>query len=129
MAVTRECAEMEPDFRPVEVVLKEQRSSVRKPTLGMSLVRPNKKAPAQAGKIRDISETGIGLLLTAQIPVGTLLTISPIGWKPACVIVAEVIHIQEFGKNWLHGCKFTRPLTRKEFDQWQSYHCKPYFPN
>ncbi len=77
--------------------------------------------PADAGVwpawIRDLSATGIGLLIARRCEPGSVVAIelenSVQGVSPR--LVARIIHALEYPNgHWLHGCAFTRPLTDEE---------------
>lgn len=67
--------------------------------------------------VRDISCTGIGLLLARRFEVGTLFTIELAGTPEGQtqMLVARVVHaaLQQDG-NWFFGCSFLSPLAEHE---------------
>jgi hypothetical protein len=68
--------------------------------------------------VRDISATGIALLVPAEFEPGAILTleIENAGRGVSCVVRARVVHALEVppDRRWLHGCAFERPLTADE---------------
>jgi hypothetical protein len=107
-----------------EVSGPERRASSRAVARGMSLVRDDKKGEAQTARIRDISATGIALLVVTQYPVGAILTIAPLGWRALQFLVAKVVHARQVEEGWLHGCEFTEQISTSELSQWHAYYCR-----
>ncbi len=75
------------------------------------------REPPWQANVRDISCTGIGLLLPRRFERGTLLTVE-LGEAAAGqthLLLARVVHAtaQPEG-NWLIGCALTSPLTEDE---------------
>ena len=68
--------------------------------------------------VRDISATGVALLIGSEFQPGSLLTLELENTEQGvgCFVRARVIHVIEVPpeKRWLHGCAFERPLTRAE---------------
>lgn len=71
--------------------------------------------------MRDLSATGVGLLLGQPLDVGNLLIVEvqdPTA-KLAVSKIAQVVHVRENpessrGKRWHAGCEFREPLTEDE---------------
>ena len=68
--------------------------------------------------VRDISATGIALLLPSEFEPGALLTLEleNADQGVSCVLRARVVHALEVPPDghWLHGCAFEKPLTAEE---------------
>ncbi len=68
--------------------------------------------------VRDISATGVALLLPCEFDPGALLTIELENDAQGVgrVLRASVVHVIEVptDRRWLHGCAFERPLTDEE---------------
>jgi hypothetical protein len=72
--------------------------------------------------IRDISVTGISLLLEQPFEPGQLLTIElrhdKCGWTRKYLIEVRHADICYPNDDWLHGCRFARPLSDEELRLW-----------
>ena len=72
------------------------------------------------GKIRDVSLEGIGLLLTRQVAVGSLLAViisntnSNTSQKLSKTVLVRVAHVTAAHGGYLVGGTFTEPLTYQE---------------
>ncbi len=68
-------------------------------------------------KIRDVSMDGIGLLLTRQVAVGSLLAvvISNPAQKLSKTMLVRVAHVTAAHGGYLVGGTFAEPLTYQEF--------------
>ena len=68
--------------------------------------------------VRDISVTGVALLIDCEFQPGTLLTLELENpeQQVGTVLRASVVHVIEVPpeQRWLHGCAFERPLTDEE---------------
>jgi len=68
--------------------------------------------------VRDISATGIALLIGCEFKPGSRLTLElqNADQGVGCFLQAHVVHVMEVPpeKRWLHGCEFERPLTDEE---------------
>jgi hypothetical protein len=68
--------------------------------------------------VRDISATGISLLLPCEFEPGALLTLElgNADQGVSCLLLARVVHTLEVPPEgrWLHGCAFERELTDDE---------------
>jgi hypothetical protein len=68
--------------------------------------------------VRDISATGVALLIGYEFEPGSLLTIELENAEQGVgsVLRARVVYALEVppDKRWLHGCAFERPLTDEE---------------
>jgi hypothetical protein len=71
-----------------------------------------------AAWVRDISTSGIALLIDREIEPGTVLTIELENAEHgvSSVLLARVVHTLEVPPDhrWLHGCAFSRELTDEE---------------
>lgn len=68
--------------------------------------------------VRDISATGVALLVACEFEPGAVLTLeleNPTRGV-SIVVKARVVHVLEVppDRRWLHGCAFERPLTDDE---------------
>lgn len=68
------------------------------------------------GKIRDVSMDGVGLLLTRQVAVGSLLavTIVSANQKVSKTRLVRVVHVTAAHGGYLVGGTFAEPLTYQE---------------
>jgi len=107
-----------------EAPAQDRRSANRAAARGMSLVREEGRAEAQSARIKDISATGIALLVNSRYPDGTVLTIAPLGWRATEFLVAKVVHSRPILQGWLHGCEFDHPLAPSDLELWHSYYCR-----
>jgi hypothetical protein len=68
--------------------------------------------------VRDISTSGVALLMEREFPDGTVLTIELENAQQGLVRVlrARVVHTLEVppDERWLHGCAFEEPLTDED---------------
>jgi hypothetical protein len=68
--------------------------------------------------VRDISASGIALLIECEFEPGALLTLELENPEQGVrtVLQASVVHALEVppGERWMHGCAFERPLTEAE---------------
>jgi hypothetical protein len=68
--------------------------------------------------VRDISATGVALLVACEFEPGALLTLELDNALAgvSCVVRARVVHALEVPPDgrWLHGCAFDKPLTAEE---------------
>jgi hypothetical protein len=69
------------------------------------------------GWVRDLSASGIGLVIDRHFPAGTWLTVeldnAELG--AAVSVSARVVHVIEMpNDSWLHGCAFDRDLSENE---------------
>jgi hypothetical protein len=118
---------MAPGNGPVEVVVlgepppAERRGAPRQASGLVSLVRAEgpAKALARRALVRDVSATGVGLLLDWHYPPGTLLAVAPLGWVVPRILVARVIRTGPEGPGWVHGCELTEPLGGAELLHWR----------
>jgi hypothetical protein len=113
-------------LRKLKVPVDDRRALARMPGSGITLVRPEQsgKAVARSGRIVDFSRSGIAFLLNQPFPLGTLLTLSPIGWDRASPLEANVIHCREVDGQWLHGCQFLQKLNRRDMEHFFSFNLK-----
>ncbi len=76
---------------------------------------PGRSHPAW---VRDISATGVGLLMAREVKPGTDLTLilENVAQGLLRLLRARVVHAMEVPPNsyWLHGCSFERSLTNAE---------------
>jgi hypothetical protein len=74
------------------------------------------------GRVRNISQGGIGLLLRHRFEPGTVLTVELRGSGGPLMraMTLRVLHatavVDGAMPSWLHGCAFDRPLSSPEFD-------------
>ena len=69
--------------------------------------------------VRDISTTGVGLLLDCAFPPGTMLLVE--SWQRGnlrTTLLARVVHAAPQGAGWYHGCELGRPLGASELEEW-----------
>ena len=72
------------------------------------------------GKIRDVSLDGIGLLLTRQVAIGSLLAVvisntnSNTNQKVSKLVLVRVAHVTAAHGGYLVGGTFAEPLTYQE---------------
>jgi hypothetical protein len=66
------------------------------------------------GQIRDVSMTGLGLIISRPSKTGARLTIDLQEAGLARRAVARVAHCSRAGSAWLIGCTLSRPLTAEE---------------
>jgi len=75
-------------------------------------------AGVYAAWVRDISTTGVSLLIACEFEPGAFLTIELQNLEQGitCVLRARVVHTLEVppDERWLHGCEFERPLSDEE---------------
>jgi hypothetical protein len=68
--------------------------------------------------VRDISATGVALLVPCEFEPGAVLTLELANSDQGVsrVVQARVVHVLEVppDRRWLHGCAFERPLTAEE---------------
>ena len=69
-------------------------------------------------RVRDISQSGIGLLLPSRVHPGSFLAVklqSPRDKKPR-IMRAQVVRVvaQPDRRSWFHGCAFVGELQREE---------------
>lgn len=69
------------------------------------------------GWVRDLSASGIGLVIDRRFPAGTWLTLeldnAELGASVS--VSARVVHVIEMPNDtWLHGCAFDRDLNENE---------------
>src|SRR5262249_3958519 len=69
-------------------------------------------------KIRDISATGISLLLSRRFEPGTILVVEAQSTSPGedRLFLARVIHTTPQGGEWVVGCEFVNPPSDDEVD-------------
>lgn len=72
-------------------------------------------------RVRDVSQTGVGLLMTARVAPGAFLAVKFQGrrQKAPRVVRARVIHatFKHDIRAWLIGCYFVEPLAKEELAQ------------
>jgi hypothetical protein len=76
------------------------------------------------GRVRDISQGGIGLLLRHRFRPGTALEVELRGsnGNPLRTVSVQIIHatsvlVDGNQQCWLLGCSFDQPLSAEEFEQ------------
>jgi hypothetical protein len=113
-------------LRRAKTAVDDRRGNSRMPGSGILLVRPESagKPLARSGRIIDFSKSGIALLLNIQFPLGTHLSLAPIGWVRSSALEAKVVHCKEVDGFWLHGCEFVQKLSRKDLEHFFSFNLK-----
>jgi hypothetical protein len=95
----------------------ERRAAVRYPcTLASSChTLTSRREDAWTATVKDISLTGIGLLLGRRFEPGILLAVElPAEGAPQLLLV-RVVHTRSQGEGiWLIGCELVNPLTEDE---------------
>ncbi len=75
-------------------------------------------AGVYAAWVRDISASGVALMIECEFEPGAVLTVELANQyqQVTTVLRASVVHALEVppGDRWLHGCAFERPLTDDE---------------
>lgn len=111
----------------------ERRAAVRyRVTLTASYQPADNPSDSRQARIRDISVLGVGLLLSRQLEMGTLLEIElrRANGCPVRTVLARVVHVEaeEHGA-WLVGCAFTTELTDAELRLFQAERVRPATPD
>lgn len=106
----------------------ERRAALRYRSTTTSSCRPaGTSFTVQAG-VRDVSNYGIGLLLTEPIELSTLLEldlIQPNG-KLLRTVLARVVHVECWSEDeWLIGCAFTAELSDAELKLFHAERVRP----
>lgn len=66
-------------------------------------------------QIRDISASGVGLILNRRFEPGTVLRVKLPGLSSRRLFLVRVIRVQKHeDRTWIVGCVFPRPLTEEE---------------
>jgi hypothetical protein len=98
----------------------ERRSADRHPADAILSCRPLalSRKDALAVLLRDVSMSGLSLLLSYRFAPGTRLVVD---LSDLCAIgdaaLARVVHVrQRPGGRWLHGCSLARPLTDQQLE-------------
>jgi hypothetical protein len=104
----------------------ERRAWVRYPCNLDTLFQPGKARVDHRwwfAKVRDISHTGIGLILPRRFEPGTLLSIALNSKLPAFsrTMEATVVHVMPNPDGWVIGCTFATALSEEEL---QAYWCE-----
>lgn len=71
-------------------------------------------------RVRDISSSGIGLILHRRFDPGTVLAVElqNNAQSIAVTIQARVMHVKAMGEgDWVHGCAFNQPLPEPDLKQ------------
>jgi CheY-like chemotaxis protein len=99
-------------------LLRERRSGVRFPSQLAALVRTGgEKGGEWPGWVRDMSVTGVGLVLGHRFAPGTVLAVQFLrepGGLPSFRVQAEVLRVVAESCGYLHGCLFTPALSNDE---------------
>ena len=74
------------------------------------------KSLARLSIVRDISENGIGLLLTRSVSPGTLMNVE-LRARTIMNRVAHVIHSARSEEGWIVGCKLDNPFSQVELQE------------
>lgn len=103
----------------------ERRAGTRRPCRQPCLVRFDRQhldgragSVGAAGSITDLSPCGVGLLLKSAVPLGALLTISPLGAEIPPLPSARVVHRAPGMGRWRYGCGLERALEDEELRAW-----------
>lgn len=98
----------------------ERRAWVRYPCQLETSCQPVVAADATtwAGKLLDLSEGGVGVVLSRRFEAGTLLAIEipeKDGGGGTRSLVARVVRVTRYpAGDWLLGCSFVRPLSDED---------------
>lgn len=102
----------------------ERRASVRYECDPDSFSTDNSCRPITASKreswpamVRDLSTSGIGIIVNRRFEPGTLLTVDleDAGRTSQRSLLVRVIRTaQEHPNSWVHGCAFTHPMSEAE---------------
>jgi len=87
------------------------------PTSGRQLGRPDDES--WTARIRDVSQSGLGLALATPFKQGTVLAINVAGdhERFARPVLVRVVHVKEqAGGEWIVGCNFVGQLSQAELD-------------
>jgi serine/threonine protein kinase len=108
-----------PKVRPVRAPGKERRASVRYMSELGCLCNPilGDKTFRWSARVRDISTTGVALLLPRRFEPGTILKVEmgATAETPSNVLHVRVVRqVRQPGKKWLLGCAFAGPLSDQE---------------
>ena len=83
---------------------------------------PNAREPAWPGRVHDISQVGVGLVLRHRFNPGTVLLVDLRETAGAVLrsVRVRVVHATAFLDDgipcWLLGCTFEQPLDEAEFE-------------
>jgi diguanylate cyclase (GGDEF)-like protein len=69
-------------------------------------------------RVRDLSVTGIGLELSNEVAVGTLLTVEPVCEGRARTLLVRVVRTERVEGEWIHGCELAQHLNTEELQAW-----------
>ncbi len=69
-------------------------------------------------KVRDLSVTGIGIELSNEVSMGTLLTVEPVCEGRARTLLARVVRRERIEGGWIHGCELAQHLNAEELQAW-----------
>src|SRR5437773_7238549 len=113
-----------PDREPAAATHIERRAYVRLATDLAVTCRPSGRQPdvGWPGRVRDISQGGVGLLLRHRFQPGTTLTVEMHGSGGPLLraVTIRVIHatavVDGATSCWLHGCAFDEPLDPAEVE-------------
>jgi hypothetical protein len=102
-----------------EATLFDRRGATRHPCPGQSLWRLVGEDPAAVplARIRDVSDTGIGLCVREPLPPGAVFVLIPPGQTPPLPrpLTLRVVHATPLAEgDWLVGCQFVRRLTDQD---------------
>ena len=67
--------------------------------------------------IRDISTTGVGLVVSERFPVGAVLVAEPLKKGPR-TLLARVVRSCKVEGGWLHGCELSPQLRDADLFLW-----------
>jgi len=103
-----------------QLTLSERRASVRRVCKRevLSRRRGATRNAAWLASVRNISETGLGLLIYCNFAPGSILSIEPLSRRSTRTLLARVVHVSQEGDGWIHGCELANQLTEREVADW-----------
>jgi hypothetical protein len=112
-----------------ELVDVDRRLHRRYPARGLVLVRPEAgRGPARPARLLDVSRGGVCVALGWEYPVGTQLTLAPLGWAPDPLPRARVAHTRRGDRFAILGLEFLTLLSTHELHEWHRHHCRGLTP-
>ena len=101
--------------RPVE-----RRASVRR-LCNRDILSRKAGTPRGTGwlaAVRDVSTTGIGMMLYCKFAPGTILAVEPLSRSSTRTLLARVVRTTVEADGWYHGCELANALTDEELQGW-----------
>ena len=104
---------------PVRLAKPNRRRSRRSPCGRTVLFRPAgvPRPTAWPAVVRDLSPSGLGLMLDFPCPVGSVLVVWQAG-PEGQPLLGRVVRLAAAGRHWMHGCELARPLDDSEVQCW-----------